>query len=98
MQEAQPVLLTAGIEEPTDLVGQMTAAVVSSTLALHKYGRISRTEASDNMALAIDLYNVTMDTMGVLKHYRSLWDSDSFYDDQLWAVRTPCFVLALSRA
>jgi hypothetical protein len=86
------VRLTAGIEEPTDLTAQMTAAVVSASLALHYYGRISRSEANANLAIAARLYKVTMASEGVLKHYPSLWRSDSMYDDQLWAVRHPSFV------
>ena len=86
MQGPQPVYITAGIEQPTDLVAHMVAGIVSASLALHEYGRISRIEAIDNVKFVQDMYNVTMDTAGVLKHYRSLWRSDSFYDDKLWAV------------
>lgn len=87
MQKPEPVFVTAGIEQPTDLTAHMTAGIVSSTLALHRYGRLSRVEALRNIDGVKGLYNVTVDTAGVLKHYRSLWRSDSFYDDKLWAVR-----------
>jgi hypothetical protein len=79
------VYVTAGIEQPTDLVGHMVAGIVAAALALHKYGRISRVEAVANIEFVKPMYNVTMETEGVLKHYRSLWRSDSFYDDKLWA-------------
>jgi hypothetical protein len=85
-QEAQPIQLSAGVEQPTDLTGQMTAALVGGSLALYSYGRMSGPEVAENMVIAKRLFNVTMETEGVLKHYRSLWTSDSFYDDQLWAV------------
>ena len=80
--------ITAGIEQPTDLTAHMVAGIVAASLALHEYGRISRIDAVENVRFVQDLYNVTMDTDGVLKHYRSLWRSDSFYDDKLWAVCT----------
>lgn len=86
MQGPQPVYITAGIEQPTDLTAHMVAGIVSASLALHEYGRISRIDAVDNIKFVRDMYNVTIDTAGVLKHYRSLWRSDSFYDDKLWAV------------
>lgn len=87
LQGPQPVYITAGIEQPSDLTAHMVAGIVSAALALHEYGRISRIEAVENVNFVRDMYNVTMDTAGVLKHYRSLWRSDSFYDDKLWAVR-----------
>jgi hypothetical protein len=88
LQEKQQVYVTAGIEEPTDLTGQMTAAVVAATMALEHYGWITKGEILDNFQVARRLYNVTYETQGgVLKHYRSLWTSDSYWDDRLWAVR-----------
>lgn len=89
VQKPEPVFVTAGVEQPTDLTAHMTAGIVASTLALHRYGRLSRVEARKNIAGVRGLYNVTSETGGVLKHYRSLWRSDSFYDDKLWAVRCP---------
>lgn len=86
MQKPEPVFVTAGVEQPTDLTAHMAAGIVASTLALHRYGRLSRIEALANVAGVRGLYNVTAETGGVLKHYRSLWRSDSFYDDKLWAV------------
>lgn len=86
LQGPQPVYITAGIEQPTDLTAHMVAGIVSASLALHEFGRISRVEATENIEFVKDMYNVTMETAGVLKHYRSLWRSDSFYDDKLWAV------------
>lgn len=89
MQTREPTFVTAAIEEPTDLTAQMTAAIISSTMALHNYGWITTADLLDNFKLAKRLYNVTLETKGVVKHYRSLWTSDSFYDDRLWAVRCP---------
>ena len=96
VQSPEQVYVTAGVEQPTDLTAHMTAGIVSSTLALHRYGRLSRVEALANIDGVKPLYNVTVDTTGVLKHYRSLWRSDSFYDDKLWAVRC-CRLLPLPR-
>lgn len=95
MQEREQTFVTAAIEEPTDLVAQMTAAIVSATMALHNYGWITSADLLDNFKLAKRLYNVTMETRGVVKHYRSLWTSDSFYDDRLWAVRAPFLPLCV---
>jgi hypothetical protein len=86
VQDPQPVYVTAGIEQPTDLTAHMTAGIVAASMALHEYGRISFVDAQKNIKRVQDLYNVTVITEGVLKHYRSLWTSDSFYDDKLWAV------------
>jgi hypothetical protein len=96
LQEKQQVYVTAGIEEPTDLTAQMTAGIVAATMALAQYGWMeSKGAILDNFQVARRLYNVTYETQGgVLKHYRSLWTSDSYWDDRLWAVRslhrTPC--------
>lgn len=87
MQTQQQVLYTAGIAGPSDLTGQMTGAIVASTMLLHQRGRLQNAEVKANLAVAERLYNVTMELMGVLDHPRARWHSDSFFDDRLWAVR-----------
>ena len=85
VQVRQDVLVTAGVASPADLTGQMAAALVAGSLAM----RANQRNANFNniMAVAKRLYNVTMSTEGVVEHPRTLWQSDSFYDDRAWAVR-----------
>ena len=86
----------AGLSSPTDLTGQMTAALVSGTMALHQNGRYQGQDkqVAENLAVAERLYNVTLKVDGVLEHDRELWRDDSFYDDRMWAVRAPACWLA----
>jgi hypothetical protein len=87
VQDIQKVSITAGISSPTDLAGQMAAALVAGTLALQRGGRASSKAAAAALGVAGRIYNVTVSTSGVVEHDRALWRSDSFYDDRLWAVR-----------
>jgi hypothetical protein len=97
MQTQQNVKYTAGLSEPIDLTGQMSAALIAGTLALHKNGRYQGREdiVEEHMRIAYRLYNVTVDNesqggrkrAGVVEHDRRLWQDDSFHDDRMWAVR-----------
>jgi hypothetical protein len=89
LQKQESISVTAGVAAPTDLTGQMAAALVAGTLALRSFGSMSNADAAETLRIAIRLYGVTMSTKGVLIHNRNLWKSDSFYDDRLWAVRFP---------
>jgi hypothetical protein len=94
----QKILYTGGVAAPVDLTGQMTAAIVSSTMLLQQRGWLANAEVEENMKVARALYNVTMSVKGVLEHNRQYWRSESFYDDRLWAVRPAgaTFAAALS--
>jgi hypothetical protein len=97
MQTRQNIKYTAGLSEPIDLTGQMSAALIAGTLALHKNGRYQGREdiVEEHMRIAYRLYNVTVDNesqggrkrAGVVEHDRRLWQDDSFHDDRMWAVR-----------
>lgn len=84
----QDIQVTAGIAQPTDLTGQMVAALVSGAMVLGRNGELSSEMAKQLPSVIKNLYWVTMNTMGVVEHPRTLWTSDSFYDDRAWAVRS----------
>eukprot|EP00892_Ulva_mutabilis_P001911 jgi/Ulvmu1/11720/UM008_0131.1 len=67
IKNPERVYVTAGIKQLTDLMAHMTAGIVASTLALRRYGRLSRVDARANILGVKGLYNITMQTSGVLK-------------------------------
>lgn len=91
--EPIPVMTVQCADGPSDLAGQVVAAMVSSSLAAVSYGEMDSARAIERVDAAHDLFVYSMDSPGKYTDLPGVLEtkiadhfpSNSYYDDLFWA-------------